>query len=85
MRDKDIAKHPLTHPGRSSFEALFGRPPRLAVVASRHCLIEDSAGVGLFLSARRRDFSGGMFRVTMNPHPRSFLQFAKQRSTIASS
>ena len=39
MRDKDIAKHPLTHPGRSSFEALFGRPPRLAFVASRHCLI----------------------------------------------
>ena len=39
MRDKDIAKHPLTHPGRSSFEALFGRPPRLAFVASRLYLI----------------------------------------------
>jgi hypothetical protein len=39
MRDKDIAKHLLTQPGRSSFEALFGRPPRLAVVALRHCLI----------------------------------------------
>jgi len=39
MRDKDIAKHPLTHSGRSSFEAPFGGPPRLAFVASRHCLI----------------------------------------------
>ena len=27
MRENDIAKHPLTHPGRSSFEALVGRPP----------------------------------------------------------
>ena len=50
MRDKDIAKHPLTHPGRSSFEALFGRPPRLAVVASRHCLI---ARLPLLLRCRR--------------------------------
>ena len=58
MRDKDIAKHPLTHPGRSSFEALFGRPPRLAVVASRHCLIARLPLLLWCSGGMSRSFSG---------------------------